>query len=477
MSGDYIPVVLCGGGGTRLWPASRAALAKPYLRLPGMRHSLLAETYSRLRRTPPPRALITVAAAKDLFLCRAEAAIHAPDVPHFFIGEPEGRNTAPALVAAAAFAARRFGEESALLALPADHLVGDAAAFWRAAESALEAAAAGRIALLGMTPDKPATGYGYIECGAEKIGACYAVRRFVEKPDARRAAEFIAAGNFLWNAGIFCLTPKTLFAELPVAAAEFCAAADNLRPPEKGGEWLPEAAEYAAFPNMSFDYAVMEKTRRAAVAAAKGAQWSDAGTWRAIAETLPADEDGNRIFGEAEFLECQNCFVAGGERLIAGINLSGLHIIDSPDALLVAAAESAERVREIFIRLQKKSSPLAAESNTARRPWGSYTVLSEGAGWKTKRIEVAPGGKLSLQSHRRRRENWTAVSGIMGVVIEEREFFMRPGESCDIPAGAKHRMFNEGAEPAAVIEVQTGDYLGEDDIVRYEDIYGRAPPG
>lgn len=475
MADGFIPVILCGGGGSRLWPASRGGLAKPYIRLPGMQHSLLAQTYARLRQTDMPQAVITIAAAADLFLCRAEAAAHAPDIPHFFIGEPAARNTAAAVIAAATFAARRFGEDTVLLALPADHLVGRADIFWAAAARAADAAAGGRFALLGVAPDYPATGYGYIECGAEEYEKCHVVRRFVEKPDARRAAEFCAAGGFLWNAGIFCMTPKTLFSELPAAAPQLCAPAEALQKTAPArGDWLPSMAEYSDFPNISFDYAVMENTGNAVAAEIRGAQWSDAGTWRAVAETLPADARGNRSEGETELLDCDNCFIAGGGRLVAGINLSGLHIIDSPDALLVSAAESAERVREIYARLQKKSDPRAAEPNTARRPWGSYTVLSEGAGYKVKRIEVNPGGRLSLQSHRRRSENWTAVLGEMGVVIEEREFFLRPGESCAVPINAKHRMFNGGETAAAVIEVQTGEYLGEDDIIRYEDIYGRA---
>ena len=472
---QFIPVILCGGCGSRLWPVSRGGLAKPYIRLPGMKRTLLAETYARLRGTNA-RAVITVAAAPDLFLCKEEAANHAPEIPHCFIGEPSARDTAAAVLSAALYAARRFGEDAVLLALPADHVVGNADVFWGAAECAVKGAAAGRIALLGVAPDYPAAGYGYIECGGAEAGPCRTVRRFVEKPDSKRAAEFIASGNFLWNAGIFCMTPKTLSGELPSAAPQFCAPAEALKKAvADDNEWLPPKKEYAAFPAMSFDRAVLENTNNAVVAAAEGAGWSDVGAWRSAAETfLAADENGNRLFGEAELLDCKNCFIAGGGRLIAGVGLSGVHIVDTPDALLVSAAESSERVREVYARLQQKSNPRALEPNTVRRPWGSYTVLSEGAGYKVKRIEVKPGGVLSLQSHRRRSENWTAVEGEMGAEIGGRELLLRPGESCFVPKGEKHRMFNRGEKPAAVVEVQTGDYLGEDDIVRYEDIYGRV---
>ncbi|MGI9307017.1 MAG: mannose-1-phosphate guanylyltransferase/mannose-6-phosphate isomerase [Gammaproteobacteria bacterium] len=478
---DFLPVILCGGGGTRLWPLSRRGLAKPFLRLPGAARPLLAETYTRLSAaSAPPAAALTVSAGEDLFLCQESAAANAPEMQHYFIGEPCARNTAAAVVAAAVFAARRFGEDAVLLALPADHAVQNPKAFWEAAGRAAKAAANGRFALLGAVAATPETGYGYIEYGAEEADETCAVRRFVEKPDLRRAEEFVAAGNFLWNVGVFCMTPKTLFAALPKIAPDLAAAAEALQktlsktPPKTAGGageiWRP-AAEYGAFPNISFDCAVMEKTRAAAVIPLRGAEWSDVGTWRAVAAQLPADDSGNRVAARAELLDCRNCFVAGEGRLIAAIGAEDLHIVDSPDALLVARADGAERVREIFSRL--KNAP-QTDAFTARRPWGGYTVLSEAPGYKVKRIDINPGGLLSLQSHRRRSEQWTAVLGAVVASVEGREIELRAGESCHIPANAKHRLHNRAAAPAAIIEVQTGDYLGEDDIIRYEDIYGRA---
>ena len=455
---------------------SRAAFAKPFLTLPGRERPLLADTFARICESDiAPDALMVIAAERDLFLCRELAGQHAPNLPHLFVGEPQGRNTAPAIAAAACLAAQRFGEDAVLLVLPADHLVGNSQAFWRAATCAMQAAERGKIALLGISPDYPATGYGYIEPGEEEADSCFAVRRFVEKPDSQRAAQFVSDG-FLWNAGIFCFTPGTLFAELAEIAPDLHAPLSALQNTiDNEASWMPPGDQYARMPSVSFDYAVMEKTTRAAVVAAKDAQWSDVGSWRALSDSLPADKNGNRNFGDAELLECRDCFISGnGGRLIVAAGIRGMHIIDEPDALLVCEAGFSERVREVSELLQKQNRPQAETPVTVRRPWGSYTVLSEGDGYKVKRIEVLPGAKLSLQSHKHRAEQWTTVAGVMTVTIDGREFRQSIGESCHIPLGAKHRMANETGEVAAVIEVQTGDYLGEDDIVRYEDIYGRV---
>lgn len=473
MSAAFVPVIMCGGSGSRLWPASREDWPKQFAALPGLSRPLLAEAYARLRGAPmSPTAVLTVAASDSLFLCEEMADEWAPSgAEHVFIGEPQGRNTAAAIAAAAAAVARRFGEDAVMFAMPADHLVGNEPVFWEAAAKAADAAKAGRIALLGMTPEYPATAYGYIEFSEKDVGGCFAVTRFVEKPDATRADKYLAAGNFLWNAGVFCFTPATLAAELRKSAPDFLTPLENFKKHDDGGrKILPLAADYEKFPAISFDYAVAEKTACAAVAKAEGAQWSDVGSWRALAERLPADADGNR--GDAMFLDSNNCFAAA-DKVAAIVGLENVCVVDTSDALLVLRAEKAERVRDVFERLRREGGA-AARSPSARRPWGGYEVLSEGAGYKVKRIEVKPGGILSLQSHRHRSEHWTTVEGVMTVHVEGREFDMKKDESCYIPLGAKHRMRNGTDSPAAVIEVQIGDYLGEDDIVRYEDAYGRA---
>ena len=469
-----VPVIICGGGGSRLWPISRRSFAKPFVALPGQSHSLLAQTYARLQHAPSPTALITVAAAADLFLCKEIAAAHAPAAAaHLFIGEPEGRGTAPAILSAACWAAERFGTQAMLLVLPADHLVKNVGQFWRAAELAMQAAARHRLALLGIAPEYAATGYGYIECGEEEAESCYMVRRFIEKPSSARAKSLIVDGGFLWNAGIFCMRVDALLSEVAAVAPSLVAVAAQ-KPPPVADTWLPVAAEYAAFPNISLDYAVMEKTNNASAVVAAGAQWSDVGSWRAIGDSLAADKDGNRNVAGALLLDCKNCLVSGTNRQIVAVDVADLHIIDTPDALLVAAADSAERVREVVDKLRADNIPQADTGVAERRPWGGYTVLEESAGYKVKRIEVLPGGVLSLQSHRHRHENWTVVLGEMTVMIGDQELHLSVGESCAIAAGVRHRMRNDTAELAALIEVQTGAYLGEDDITRYDDIYGRC---
>ena len=481
---NFVAVILCGGCGSRLWPLSRAEYAKPFVQLPGLQVPLLEETYRRLpggaaQIRHPPAAVLTVAAADSIFLCQQAAARQCSQTEQLFIGEPMGRNTAPALVAAASWVRERFGDAMPLIVLPADHLVGNPQAFWDAAAKALAATADG-FALLGIAPDHPATGYGYMECGAALDNGCFAVKRFVEKPDAATAAQFLSAGNFLWNAGVFCFTPKTLFAEMHLHAPQLLAAANALQPPT-AAEWYPTAEHYAAFPNISFDYALMEKTKNASVAVAKDAQWSDVGSWAALAEHIPADANGNRIDNmqnenSTVVMDSCNCFIAAdGGRLVTALGLDNLHIIDTPDALLVANATQSQEVRKLYDTLHNQKRPQATTPTTVYRPWGSYTVLAESANHKVKRIVVNPGGILSLQSHRRRSEHWTTVQGIMSVMIDEREFDMPVDQSCHIPLAAKHRMHNKTDSAAAVIEVQIGDYLGEDDIVRYEDIYGRVP--
>jgi len=473
----FVTVILCGGGGARLWPLSRAEYAKPFVKLPGLAAPLIEETY---RRLPDGhcKAVLTVTAAGNIFLCREAAERQCQNSELLFIGEPAGRNTAPAIAAAARWVSEKYGNDIPVIVLPADHLVGNPDAFWNAADNALTAATSG-FALLGIKPDHPATGYGYIEYGTQLDNGCLEVKRFVEKPDADTAAQFLSAGNFLWNAGVFCFTPKVLFDEMQKHAPEMLFMTAALKPSETN-EWLPTAEEYNAFPDISFDYALMEKTDNAAVAAAEGAQWSDVGSWAGLAEHIPADSNGNRtpgLDGEKTLLvDSSNCFIAGdNERLIAALGLDNLHIIDTPDALLVADGKRSQEVRKLYDTLRERNSPEAKIPLTVHRPWGSYTVLAESPGHKVKRITVKPGGILSLQSHRHRSEHWTTIDGVMSVVIEDKEFDMAVDESCHIPLGAKHRMLNKTDVAASIIEVQIGDYLGEDDIIRYEDAYGRLP--
>ena len=437
-------------------------------------------------------AVMTVVSAEHAFLCEQHYAESGPDIPHWIVAEPVPRNTAAAVAVAAAICRRRLGDNAVLLVLPADHLIADASGFWESALRAATSARAGNFSLLGIAPTRPATGYGYIQRGEQSADGLFAVRRFVEKPDRPRAESFLKSGDYFWNAGVFCFRAGTLLNALPDIAPDIARplsqVVDGLSESEPTAEsemktgtesqtafrFSPDRKACESFPNISFDRAVMEKVPNATVADARNIGWSDVGSWRAMGETLPPDSRGNRVCGSALALDSDDCVIVADApgRLVAAVGAKGLHIIDSPDALLVSPADASERAREVFEKI--RGDGFAETPITVPRPWGSYTVLSEGDGHKVKRIEVSPGAKLSLQSHRRRSEHWTTVVGTMTVTVGDREFAMATNESCFIPQGARHRMANRTGEPAALIEVQVGDYLGEDDIVRYEDDYGRA---
>ena len=472
----FVPVVLCGGSGSRLWPRSRAALPKPFISMPDGGGSLLDRTYARVARAPTrPHAVMTVVSADHAFLCAESFAANGPDAPHWIVAEPVARDTAPATTMAAEIIRKRAGESAVLLVLPADHMIDDADGFWKSAARAMASAADGRFSLLGIAPERAATEYGYIQRGEDLGDGLFAARRFEEKPQRSRAEAFLQSGDYYWNAGVFCFAAGTLRAALPKLSVELLKPLTRATAgAEKSDEMFsPPREACMEFPSISFDREVMERAANVTVADAAGIGWSDVGSWRTLGRTIPADDSGNRICGEAVTDGARDCVIVGDAgRLVAAADVCGLHIIDSPDALLVCSARGTERTREIFARLRGK--PAAETAATTRRPWGSYTVLSEGGGYKVKRIDVFPGAKLSLQSHRRRSEHWTTVLGEMTVTVDAREFAMPVNESCFIPLGARHRMANNTQNPAALIEVQVGDYLGEDDIVRYEDIYGRA---
>ena len=477
---NIVPLIVCGGGGQRLWPKSRPALPKPFVALPDG-GTLLARAYRRALAAPSLRAVVTVAAADHGFLCAEEFRRAGGGAEHLFVGEPEGKNTAPAIAVGCELARARFGDDCVVAVLPADHLVDSDSDFWRAFAAAESRLAAGAIAVLGIAPTHAATGYGYIERGRALGEDLFAVARFVEKPDRARAESFLRDGGFFWNAGVFGFSAAAGCAAVARCAPSLAARAQKIAARFDGGSDLAADADlYRGFDSISFDYAVMEKIAadgetECAVAAAR-CGWSDIGSWRAFADAFGGkrDGDGNAAIGDALWRDSSGCFAWSDSRLVAAIGARDLRIIDSPDALLVVGEGKDEEVRALCAQLAAQNRPQASAANPARRPWGSYAVLHESPGCKVKRIEVAPGGKLSLQSHRHRSEHWTTALGVMRVTIEERTFDMAVDESCHIPRGAKHRMENATDSPAALIEVQIGDYLEEDDITRYEDIYGRA---
>jgi len=470
-----VPVVLAGGAGTRLWPLSREAYPKPFIRIGGV--SLLARTYARAAALPDAAPALTVINADYVHAARDEfRAAGAGDAPSFLV-EPFGRNTAPAVALAALAVAEQQGLDTLLLVLPADHLIEDVVRFTRDVAAAGALARDGTLVTFGIPPTHAETGYGYLECGAPLGGNACTVPRFVEKPDATRAAELVASGRYLWNAGMFLFTARALLDGLRRHAPALLAQAERCHATRtQDGEMLRYAEDaFRALPDISLDYALMEKADKVAAVRA-GFDWNDIGSWRALVAQVPPDADGNRAQGEAVFVDSRDCYVQSADRVVAAVGVHDLLVVDTPDALLIATPAAAQQVREVVARLKSSGHPAHRLHRTVRRPWGSYTLVEQGPGYKLKRLVVDPGAALSLQLHHRRSEHWVVLAGTATVVRGEERLTIRPNESTFIPIGVRHRLANEGTESLVIVEVQTGEYVEEDDIVRFDDVYGRVPP-
>ncbi|MCB1886613.1 MAG: mannose-1-phosphate guanylyltransferase/mannose-6-phosphate isomerase [Rhodocyclaceae bacterium] len=476
-----IPMILSGGAGTRLWPVSRESHPKPFMRLADGQ-TLLGRTYRRALACPEVGEVMTITNRDYFFQTRdvwGEASGDARCAARYLL-EPVGRNTAPAILLGALDAQARHGDDAVLLVLPADHLIRDGAAFARDVAQARALAADGHLVTFGIRPSHPETGFGYIHAG-EALGGGdgLRVRGFVEKPALERARQLLEGGDHYWNSGMFCFTAGALvkaFAELAPAlltAGRQCleATARTEAAPQPFVEL--EAQGFAAMESISIDYAIMEKAANVAVVPASF-DWSDIGSWNALAELSEADADGNRSQGDAILVDSHGCFVQSEDRTVATVGVEDLVVIDTADALLVAHRDRVQDVKEVVSRLKASGHEAYKLHRTVFRPWGSYTVLENGSRYKIKRIEVKPGESLSLQMHHHRSEHWIVVSGMARVVNGENEFFVRPNESTYIPAGHKHRLENPGVVNLVMIEVQSGEYLGEDDIVRFSDVYGRS---
>jgi mannose-1-phosphate guanylyltransferase/mannose-6-phosphate isomerase len=468
-----IPTILCGGAGARLWPVSREMHPKPFMRVDGTQ-SLLQQTCLRAARLPGVAEVLTVANRELYFKIQDEYRELGDALPPLaYLLETEGRNTAPAVAAAALRVAGTHGEDALMLVLPADHLVSDQPAFEAAVGEAVSAAQGGRIVTFGIRPDAPETAYGYIEFdGARVLG-------FVEKPPLEKARACVASGRYLWNAGMFCFTAGAMLREMrrhcPDIVAGAAEALEHARV-EHGAAGRALALDPERFARMravSVDYAVMEKSTELAVVPCSFG-WSDVGSWDALSARVKPDAAGNRVEGEALLHDVSNCYIRSEGRLIGAVGVDNLVVIDTPDALLIADRARAQDVKNLYAELKAAGHASHRVHRTVYRPWGTYTVLEEGKGFKIKRVEMKPGAALSLQLHHHRSEHWVVVSGTARVVNGERELTVQPNESTFIPAGVKHRLANPGAIDLVLIEVQSGDYLGEDDIVRFEDNYGRA---
>lgn len=477
-----IPVIMSGGAGTRLWPVSREGHPKPFMRLPDGQ-SLLSKTYCRAAALIPQGGVILTVTNREHYFASKDHFVECRLQHHRaqFLLEPEGRNTAPAIAAAASVLAKEYGEDTVMVVMAADHLIQDLASFKRTTEHAVRLARQGHLVTYGIRPAAPETGFGYIESGdlLDEEGGCK-VARFVEKPDLATAKAYIDSGRFLWNSGMFCFSVGSILRELGaheptiVPLVEQCL--EQSASTDSGGVRLQElhSALFAELPDISIDYAVMERSSAVAMVPASF-DWSDIGSWNALSRLLPEDAEHNRVQGEAILVDTRNTFVLGESRLVATVGVDDLIVVDTADALLVARADRAQEVRQVAKQLKLQNHDAYRLHRTVARPWGTYTVLEEGPHFKIKRIVVKPGASLSLQMHHHRSEHWIVVRGMAKVINGGDEPLMiNTNESTFIPAGHKHRLENPGVIDLIMIEVQSGEYLGEDDIVRFDDKYGRA---
>lgn len=463
-------VILAGGSGSRLWPLSRQHLPKQFLVLDG-EDSLLQTTINRLSPT------IT---AKDVLIVTQEShakgeAYHAL-LPYQALYEPIGRNTAPAIALAAAYLVRN-GEDPVMVVLPADHTIQNEALFRAHLDSAIQAALSGKLVTFGIQPTRPDTGFGYIKTkrASAPASAIFEVERFTEKPDLETAERFLKEGGYYWNSGMFVWRASVILAEIQRYLPDVYRIAQTILAESKAEGTFQQAVEkhFSAMPSISIDYGVLEKSDRVSLIPCD-IGWNDVGSWQAVHEISPKDENGNVLQGNVVAVGCKNSLIRAEKRLVAAIGMEDICVIETADAVLISKSDQTQRVREVVDTLQKNGATEHIYHTKVNRPWGSYTVLEEDPeGFKLKRIEVAPGARLSLQSHKRRSEHWVVVSGTATVTNGDQVLTVHKNQSTYIPIGAKHRLENLGKEPLHIVEIQVGDYLGEDDIQRYEDNYGR----
>ena len=473
---DVWPFVLCGGAGTRLWPLSREAFPKQFHRLVGP-ETLFQQTCRRL--TGDLFGDLTVLSNhRHRFLIIEQLDEMGVQVPRIAL-EPVGRNTAPAACIAALLAAQSNPDALVLLA-PSDHMIAEASVFAEAVEAGLGAARDGALVVFGVQPDCPHTGYGYIEVDsteAARARSALAVRRFVEKPSRETAEAYLDSGNFYWNAGIFLCRAGTLLDLFQSHAPEILAACRTAlaeAKPDLG--FLVLGAAYAKAPSISIDYAIAEKaTKLACVPLCT--LWSDVGSWSALWSLMEKTEAGNALQGEGEIIveDTRDSLIYSDHGCVALVGVENLVVVATEDCVLVASREEAEAVRDIVERLKGNGRANVLEHNRVYRPWGWYQSLNRGDRYQVKCIMVKPGGRLSLQSHHHRSEHWVVVNGTLEVTKDEQTQLLSENESTFIPIGKKHRLANPGKIPALLIEVQSGAYLDEDDIVRFDDLYGRGP--
>ncbi|MBS1157327.1 MAG: cpsB [Proteobacteria bacterium] len=470
-----IPVILSGGSGTRLWPLSRGLYPKQFLPLVSGQ-TMLQETVSRLNGVPGLSSPVVVCNEDHRFIVAEQLRQLGIQSPTILL-EPVGRNTAPA-IAVAALAATADHEDPLLLVLAADHLIRDVSAFQAAIGMASIAAEQGALVTFGITPTTPETGYGYIKLAPNRDSAsgAYPIDQFVEKPDLATAERYLASGEYLWNSGMFLFRASAFLAELELYSPEILSACRNaVASVENDLDFVRLDQEaFAASPSNSIDYAVMEKTDKAQVVPLN-AGWNDIGSWSALWDVHDKDTAGNVCKGDVLAVNTQNSYLhSADKRLLAVVGMDNVVIVDTADAVLVAHRDQVQDVKKIVDELKRQSRKEASQHRLVYRPWGSYDSIDNGQRYQVKRITVAPGAKLSVQMHHHRAEHWVVVSGTAKVLNGEKEALLTENQSTYIPVGVVHALENPGKIPLELIEVQSGAYLGEDDIVRFEDRYGRA---
>jgi len=469
---QIIPVILSGGSGTRLWPLSRKEYPKQYLPLAGD-NSMLQETILRLSGLDNLADPIIICNADHRFLV-AEQCQQIDIKNPIILLEPIGRNTAPA-IAAAALQSLKQTDDAVLLVLSADHVIQDVEAFHQAINIASNQAQEGKLATFGIVPTDANTGYGYIKASADSNNGAHKVEEFVEKPDLKTAESYLEQGNYLWNSGMFMFKADTLIDELTTHSPEiFTSVNDAVNNAEQDLDFIRlDKQAFESSPSDSIDYALMEKSNNVVVVPLD-AQWNDIGAWPALYDIATKDSQGNVIKGDVITQGTTNTYINADHHMVAAIGVDNLIIIDTPDATFIATQDKAQEVKSIVESLQASGRCESSAHRKVYRPWGWYDSIESGEYFQVKRLHVKPGAKLSLQMHHKRAEHWVVVSGTATVTNGEQTFSLEKGESTYIPLGVTHGLENTTNEPLEIIEVQSGAYLGEDDIVRFEDIYGRA---
>ncbi|MFM5061013.1 mannose-1-phosphate guanylyltransferase/mannose-6-phosphate isomerase [Aeromonas veronii] len=461
-----IPAIMCGGSGSRLWPVSREQHPKPFIKLSD-NQSFLQKAFLRGAELADIGEILTIT-NRELYFKTLDSfkEVHKNNIQTSFILEPYGRNTAAAVASAAIYTCDTYGDDAILLVLAADHLITDQRAFADAVTRATELAKTGRLVTFGIKPHTPETGYGYIEAQGSQV------LRFVEKPTFDKAKEYLESGRFFWNSGMFCFKASTMIAEMEIhcpevlAATKSCLNQSEIIQSKKIKHIDLDAETFVHVPDISIDYAVMEKSQNVSVVPCD-IGWSDIGSWSAISDLHQPDRNGNSVQGHAILHETTNCYVTSEERVIGTVGVDNLVIVDTADALLVANKNNSQDVKVIYNQLKKISHDAFKMHRTVYSPWGRYTLLEVGERFKIKRLEVKPGASLTMQMHHHRNEHWVVLSGVAEVNYDGQEELLTANQSTYIPAGHRHQLKNPGLIDLVMLEVQTGDYLGEDDIVDF----------